>query len=194
VSELEALQADDAPIDLVGHDWGAGHVYRLVAERPDLVRSWAADVGGLLHPDYQWHDAAKAWQEPEVGEQVIEMMTAMPLEDRVGMYTDFGLSTEMAEPMAAAVTPDMGRAILALYRSAREPQLREFADRLASADHGPGLIITATDDAYVSAEMAGPVAERLGIDELVLDGQGHWWMVHDAERAANGLIRFWNEL
>ena len=121
------------------------------ASSQSLIRSWAADVGGLLHPDYQWHEAAKAWQEPEVGEQVIEMMIATPLEGRVGMYTGFGLSTEMAETMAAAVTPDMGRAILALYRSAPEPQLRELADRLASADHGPGLIITASDDATSGA-------------------------------------------
>ncbi|MGD9892488.1 MAG: alpha/beta fold hydrolase, partial [Dehalococcoidia bacterium] len=35
--ELESI---DGPIDLVGHDWGGGHVVRLVAARPELVRSW----------------------------------------------------------------------------------------------------------------------------------------------------------
>ena len=59
ISEIEAL---DGPVDLVGHDWGAGHVYAVAAARPDLLRSWAADCAGLLHPDYQWHSAAQVWQ------------------------------------------------------------------------------------------------------------------------------------
>ncbi len=63
-----------------------------------------------------------------------------------------------------------------------------------SADHGPGLIITASNDAYVAADLAGPVAERLGVEELVLAGQGHWWMVSDPDTAADGLVAFWSSL
>ena len=40
------------PIDLVGHDWGTGHVMGVAAAHPELIRSWATDIGGLLHPDY----------------------------------------------------------------------------------------------------------------------------------------------
>jgi pimeloyl-ACP methyl ester carboxylesterase len=65
IGELERLGGD---IDLVGHDWGAGHVYDVLAERPDLLRSWAADCAGLVHRDYVWHDAALAWQTPDVGD------------------------------------------------------------------------------------------------------------------------------
>ena len=64
VAELEAI---DGPIDLVGHDWGTGHVAGIAADRPDLIRSFAMDCGGLVHPDYVWHDMAQAWQTPEVG-------------------------------------------------------------------------------------------------------------------------------
>ena len=39
-AELDQL---DGPIDLVGHDWGAGHVFGLLASPPASVRSWAAD-------------------------------------------------------------------------------------------------------------------------------------------------------
>jgi pimeloyl-ACP methyl ester carboxylesterase len=28
------------PVDLVGHDWGGGHVVRIAMEHPDLIRSW----------------------------------------------------------------------------------------------------------------------------------------------------------
>ncbi len=61
----DALAELDGPIDLVGHDWGAGHVFGLLADEPDRIRSWAADCAGLLHPDYVWHDMAQIWQTPE---------------------------------------------------------------------------------------------------------------------------------
>lgn len=195
VRELERLDADGAgPIDIVGHDWGAGHVYRLVAERPDLVRSWVADIAGLLHPDYRWHDMATMFQQPDVGEQVIEAMVGTPLADRVALLTGLGLPDDMAADIAPSINPEMGRAILALYRSAPEPALRALADQLAASDHGPGAVITATDDAYVSADHAGPVAERLGVTELRLEGQGHWWMVSDPDGAADRLAAFWSSL
>lgn len=195
VEQLEAMHANsDVSIDIVGHDWGSGHVFRLVSERADLVRSWAADIGGLLHPDYVWHDAAQAWQTPEVGEQVVDAMTSMPLAERIAAYSDLGLPPHMCAEMAAAMNPDMGRAILELYRSAPEPALHALADRLADSDHGPGLIITAEADPYVSADLAGPVAQRLGVEELRLADQGHWWMVSDPGAAADGLVSFWSAL
>ena len=43
VGELEAIRATGTEIDLLGHDWGAGHVYGALARRPDLVRTWAGD-------------------------------------------------------------------------------------------------------------------------------------------------------
>ena len=74
VGELEKIGGE---IDLVGHDWGAGHVFSVLAQRADLVRSWAVDCVGLLHPDYVWHDAALGWQTPEVGEQIVAAMIDM---------------------------------------------------------------------------------------------------------------------
>src|SRR5260370_14772049 len=41
-----SLATIPGPIDLVGHDWGGGHVFRLVNSRPELVRSWAIDIAG----------------------------------------------------------------------------------------------------------------------------------------------------
>lgn len=194
VDAVERLAADGTPIDIVGHDWGAGHVFGLAAERPDLVRSWSADVAGLLHPDYQWHEAAKMWQQPDVGEEVIGALTGMSLDDRVATFVGLGLPEEMAGDMAPAIDDNMGRAILALYRSAVEPQLNALGDQLAASDHGPAAVITATDDAYVPAEMSGPVSERLGATEIVLEGQGHWWMVGAPELAADRLVEFWSDL
>ncbi len=198
--ELDALGAPDRPVDIVGHDWGAGHVYRLVADRPDLVRSWVADIGGLLHPDYRWHDAARAWQTPDVGEEVVAAMVQMPIEERRSMYVSLGMTEAIAHDCAAAVGEDMGRAILALYRSAPEPELRALAERLRStqaSDRGrPGAVLHAADDAYVATELGRSVAADLraaGADvaDLELAGVGHWWMIEAASAAADQLVGFW---
>ncbi len=71
---IQHLESMGGNIDLVWHDWGAGHVYGVLAERPDLLRSWNAECAGLLHRDYVWHDGAQAWQTPDVGEQAVEAM------------------------------------------------------------------------------------------------------------------------
>lgn len=103
IGQLESLtvRAGDG-IDLVGHDWGAGHTYGVAADRPDLLRSFASDCIGMLHPDYEWHDAAAAWQTPELGEAVIEMMVAMTSDERAATYVDFGLTPAIARAMAEA--------------------------------------------------------------------------------------------
>ncbi len=62
IGELEGF--DTPPVDLVGHDWGGGHVLNVVMNRPELVRSWASDIVGVMHPDYVWHDMAQVWQTP----------------------------------------------------------------------------------------------------------------------------------
>ena len=71
-AQLERL---DEPVDLVGHDWGAGFTYRLATTRPDLLRSWAADVASIVHPDQEWHDFAQVWQTPGDGEAFIAAMS-----------------------------------------------------------------------------------------------------------------------
>ena len=115
VAELEAI---DGPIDLVGHDWGTGHVAGIAADRPDLIRSFAMDCGGLVHPDYVWHDMAQAWQTPEVGEQVVAAMTGASRADRLAMFEGLGMPGSIAEAHADAVDEAMGACVLTLYRSA----------------------------------------------------------------------------
>ena len=66
VMELDRI---DEPIDLVGHDWGAGLTYRVATAHADKLHSWAADIANIGHPDYVWHDFAKLWQTPGDGEE-----------------------------------------------------------------------------------------------------------------------------
>lgn len=190
----DRLRAIDGPIDLVGHDWGAGHVFGLLAEQPELVRSWAADCVGLLNPAYVWHDMAQVWQTADAGEEAVAAMVASSTEDRTAAYEAIGLPNSVAAPMAAGCNEDMGRCILGLYRGAAQPVLAELGRRVVAADLPAGLVIDATGDPYVGSDLAVEMIEPLGAQHLRLDGNGHWWMTEDPDSGAAGLAAFWGGL
>ncbi|GAB3236491.1 alpha/beta fold hydrolase [Mycolicibacterium hippocampi] len=192
VDELEGL---DQPVDLVGHDWGGGHVVNTVMHRPELVRSWATDVVGLFDRDYVWHDVAQGFQTPEVGEQLVAMMHDGSIEQRAQQLVTFGIPAEVSTSFAAAQGPEMSRAVLALYRSACQPALADAGRALENAAARPGLALLATADTFVGTEeMQRRAAGRAGARTEVLDGLGHWWMLEDPAAGAAALIRFWESL
>ena len=89
----------------------------------------------------------------------------------------------------------MGRAILALYRSARQPALADAGRALENAAARPGLSLLATEDPFVGTdEMRRRAADRAGARTEVLDGLGHWWMLQDPALSAAALTRFWESL
>lgn len=190
VAELEALGGD---VDLVGHDWGAGHVFGALAARPDLIRSWAADSGGLIHAEYEWHDLARAFQTPGVGEQAVGAMTGGTPADRAERLTGFGIAPEAAARLAVAQNEEMARCILALYRSAAQPAMADLGRRLVGGERRPGLIVAPTEDDFAGTQpMYGEVAASLGARVLTLQGANHWWMFGEGvASAADTLIAHW---
>jgi pimeloyl-ACP methyl ester carboxylesterase len=183
------------PVDLVGHDWGGGHVVNVVMHRPELVRSWASDIVGVFDPDYVWHDLAQVWQTPGDGEQLVDTMLGGTIEVRAAQMAALGIPSGIATSVAEAQGPEMGRAILLLYRSARQPAMADAGRELDKAAARPGLSILATEDTYVGSEMIRRrAAERAGARTEVLDGLGHWWMMQDPARGAAALTRFWETL
>lgn len=191
----DELAAIDGPVDLVGHDFGGVHVVNAVMHRPDLVRSWVSDVVGLFDPDYVWHDLAQVWQTPGAGEELIESFLGGTPEERAAMYALGGMPEDVGLRIARGQGPDMGRAVLLVYRSATQPALSDAGRDLENAAARPGLSVLATEDTYVgSAEIRRRAADRAGARTEVLEGLGHWWMVEDPERSAAVLTGFWNGL
>jgi pimeloyl-ACP methyl ester carboxylesterase len=191
----EGLEGIDGPVDLVGHDWGGGHVMNVVMHRPEMVRSWASDAVGLFDADYVWHDLAQVWQTSGDGEQLVETMLGGTVENRAEQMMALGIPLDIATSIAAAQGPEMGRAILALYRSARQPAMAEAGRALEKAAARPGLSLLATDDPYIGpAEHRRRAADRAGAHTAVLDQLGHWWMVQDPARGAAALTAFWATL
>ena len=190
---IDEVQRLDGPVDIVGHDWGAGHVYGALARRPDLFSSWAADCGGLLHRDYVWHDAAQAWQTPGIGEEAVGLLTRMDKTDLATVLQGLGMSESSASDVALHVNDEMGRCILALYRSAAQPAMRNLGLRLATAQLPRGAVIVPTADTYPGTPaMAAEVAHSFGATTIELADRGHWWMIEDPATAARRLIEFWS--
>ena len=186
-----ALGAIDGPIDLVGHDWGGGHVMRLVATRPELVRSWVTDIAGCFDPAYVWHDFAQVWQTPGAGEEWVAQTVAAPREQWAQQLQSLGMGAAAAADGAAAFGEEMGRCILALYRSAAQPQMATWGADLTRARTRPGLVIIAGEDHFTGGDvLARKTAERAGAQVTVLEGLGHWWMCQDPKRGAAALRAF----
>jgi pimeloyl-ACP methyl ester carboxylesterase len=191
----DQLERIDAPIDLVGHDWGGGHVVNAMMHRPELVRSWASDSVGLFDSEYVWHDLAQVWQTPDAGEQLVDALLDGTVQDRADRMASLGIPMDIATAVATGQGPEMGRAILLLYRAAAQPAMAEAGRSLEKASARPGLAILATEDLYIgSADGRRRAADRAGARTEVLDGLGHWWMVEDPARGAETLTRFWQSL
>ena len=191
VGELERIES---PVDLVAHDWGAGHVYGLLAQRPDLIRSWAADCAGLVHPEYVWHDMAKAWQTNEIGEHVIEMMMAGSVNERVDRFVELGMTEQIAAAVVTETDPSIGGCILDLYRGAAQPVMADLGRTLLATELPRGLVLDATGDAYSQPDLGRDMAERFGASVFTMEGEGHWWMCSVASAAADALVEFWSTL
>ena len=189
------LERRGEPVDLVGHDWGGGHVMRVALDRPDLIRSWVTDIAGTFAPGYVWHDLAQVWQTPDAGEEAVAGMISAPVADRAALYGSLGMTPEVAAEVAEAADETMGRCILALYRSAAQPYMARLGQQLSRAAARPGLVVIATEDHYVGGEeKARWTAEQAGAQVALLPGLGHWWMLQDPAAGAAALEAFWASL
>ena len=189
---VDQLELFDEPVDLVGHDWGGGHVMRAATRRPDLVRRMVTDIAGTGDPEYVWHEMAQLWQQPGAGEAFFEGMTGIPAAKRIENFVAAGMSPEGASACVDGSGPEMAVCVLALYRSAVQPKMTEWADEYAElSERPPTLVVIALDDDYTGGEiLARRTAERWGAEVAVLDGLGHWWMLQDPARSAAMLRNF----
>jgi pimeloyl-ACP methyl ester carboxylesterase len=190
---VTALESLGQPVDLVGHDVGGSVTLRVAMTRPDLLRSWVSDSLGTYDPEYVWHDRARGWQTPEIGESSVAQLLGGTIKERADRLVGLGIPGPIAEQIAPAQGPAMGRAILGYYRSAAQPAMAELGKNLSAAAARPGLAIIGTADQLVGSEdMRARSAARAGAQVARLEGLGHWWMVQDAALAAATLASFWD--
>ena len=186
VGEIEQF---DAPVDLVGHDWGAALTYRVATTRGELLRSWAADVANVMHTDYTWHDFAQIWQAPGAGEDFFAGMAGAPAADTAAGYEAMGVPSGETGALVPLGDPVMASCILDLYRSATPRLFAAWGDDLTPTS-APGLVLHATDDPFGDERLSAEVATALGARTGTLTGVGHWWALQDPAQAASVLNAF----
>ena len=192
IGELEKI---DGEIDLVAHDWGAGHLFSSLAARPNLVRSWAADCVGLIHPDYEWHTNAKQWQTPDVGEKAVADMVAISESDFVAIFSSLGMTADIAGRVKRGINDEMARCILALYRDAAQPRMAELGRQFIAAAPANGLVIVATNDHFAGpAESMTQIAVQVNAKTATIADAGHWWMCEQPQFAASMLMQHWRSV
>lgn len=189
---LGELDQIEGPIDLVGHDWGAGLTYRIATAHGERLHSWAADIGNIAHPDYEWHDFAKLWQTPGEGEAFVESQNALPPEERAPLFEAMGVPHDDALEMAAGSDATMGSCILDLYRSATPNPHQDWGPW--SPTSAPGLVLHPTEDPFGDEKMAAEVADSLGARFERIDGAGHFWPYQVPDKAVPILESFWDSL
>ena len=106
------------------------------------------------------------------------------------------MTADIATAVARSHGPEMGRAILMLYRSAGEPgAMAESAGGLELASARPGLSLLCTADTFVgSEEIRRSAAKRAGARTEVLEGLDHYWMIQDPNGSAAVLRQFWESV
>jgi pimeloyl-ACP methyl ester carboxylesterase len=149
-------------VTVVAHDWGG--VALTLGER--IERLVAIDTLPLL-PGHRWPWVARAWRTPVVGELAMGF-TGRTLLRRVGR-----LSPEHADQILRHFDHGTQRAILKLYRSARE--------NVAPLDAvtAPALVLWGESDPYLGPEWAERIATALAGETRVeiVPGAGHWpWL------------------
>jgi len=180
------LRRIEGPIDLVGHDWGALLAVRAVSLEPILVRTWAAG-GAPLDAEYEWHRAAKLWQTPEVGEQVMEKLTPEAL---VSALVAAGVPQPEATSAAEHVDSTMKRSILALYRSAVRAGSEWEGD--LSRVQAPGLVLWGENDPYAAPVFGSRLASRTRARFAAFPACSHWWQLERAGEVAKELEALWS--
>lgn len=182
LGELGALAG---PIDLVGHDWGALLAVRAVSLRPSAVRTWAAG-GAPLDREYVWHQAARAWQTPGMGEKVMAGLTPEALQ---AALVAAGVPAADAATTAAHVDGTMKECILNLYRSAVNVGA-EWEDDLRRVS-APGFVLWGEKDPYATVEFGARLAQKTRARFVPFAGCSHWWHLERPQEVAAELERHW---
>ncbi|MCU1353442.1 MAG: hypothetical protein JWM05_2651, partial [Acidimicrobiales bacterium] len=165
---------------------------RIATSHGDRLHSWAADVGNIAHPDYEWHDIGKLWQTPGEGEAFMEAQNAQSPEERAPLFEAIGIPHDEALEVALASDATMGACILDLYRSAVPNPHAQWGPY--SPTVAPGLVLNPTDDVFGDATLAAETATLLGARFDSIEGAGHFWPYQAPELGAERLEAFWSSL
>lgn len=179
---------------LVVHDWGA--VGLVFAQRfPERIERLVIFNCVPFLPGFRWHWVARAWRTPLLGElfQATSTKSAFKLLSRLSNQTPGPMPADWIDRIWKDYDRDTRRAILRLYRSSPPEALADAGRELGNL-RCPALVLWATRDPYLGADLGRRYADALGGDvELeMVENAGHWLWLDRPElidRAAEFLQR-----
>ncbi|MEM8932812.1 MAG: alpha/beta hydrolase [Acidobacteriota bacterium] len=190
LSRLETISEDGRhPVRIVGHDFGTIFTLRACSLRPDLVTSWVA-FSSLIDSQTKRHAMARLFHTPWIGELLAKWITNRRLVAK-GLQKQ-GLPEEIAQREAAAISPEMCRCVLALYRTPTVSNVPHPWEADLANLPSKGLMVWGSDDPYVPVESARRFAARWGVPLHVENGAGHWVYVQKPDAVAERLRAFWS--
>ena len=171
------------PINLVFGDFGAVYGLAFAITYPNKVRKLALAGSVGFSPDYEWHQTAKMWRTPILGDLSMMMMSE-------GMFTNAMKSAAPNLPPQhwhdvfglAAVSGAIKRNILRQYRAIDtkdyatwEPKLLELTKRV------PMIVLWGDKDEFISSKFA----DRFGAQTVQhYPNYGHWIAVEAPDEMA----------
>ncbi len=179
------LEQQSEPVDLVGHDWGCLLAVRVASLRPDLVRTWAAG-GGPVSKEYEWHELAKIFQTPGVGEEWIAKLNPKQFSQQLERL---GVPADVAAETAAHMDGGMKDCILRLYRSAVNVG-SEWQPGLAGIT-APGLVFWGVSDPACPVKFADRLREDAHARRVLKFDAGHWFPIQKPSEVAQALREHW---
>jgi pimeloyl-ACP methyl ester carboxylesterase len=177
---------------LVMHDFGGPWGLTWAAAHPQAVSSVTLIDTGILR-NYRWHYLARIWQTPWVGEAFMAATTRAGMRLLLRHGNPRGLPAEYIDQMFAHYDAGTRRAVLRLYRSARNlagTAQQSVADALHSLDL-PALVVWGAHDPYISSKFAEQQLEVFPRAEvLILPDSGHWPFIDNPNAVANAVVPF----
>jgi pimeloyl-ACP methyl ester carboxylesterase len=179
-------------VHLVAHDFGGPFALTWAAAHTDRVASVTMINTGVLL-DYHWHRMAKLWRTPVIGELVMRASTPR-IARFILRHDNPGLPDYCVDQIAGHLMPrGTKRAVLRLYRSARQRQMDALVEPLRAADLD-ALVVFGDADVYIPAVQAerqrGPFP-RIRVE--MLPGVGHWAWLEQPDRVAEFVVPFLRE-
>jgi pimeloyl-ACP methyl ester carboxylesterase len=185
---LEQLGVERA--HLVVHDlggafgfcWGAGHPEALASVVMFNTGTWTTG---------RWHQAARLWRRPVVGELVMAVTNRRTWRKRMSAGPD-PLPEAIIDRMYDDFDRGTRRAVLRLYRATPLPYPPAFdwLATLRSLDH-PALIVWGASDPFLGQRRVEDLKQPFPSAEVVmLDGSGHFPFADDPQRSAQAVVPF----
>ncbi len=182
---IRQLEQQSEPVDLVGHDWGCILTVRVASLRPDLVRTWAAGAGPVSKA-YEWHELAKIFQTPGVGEEWMAKLDPKQFSRRL---EQLGVPEELATESPTLIDATMKDCILRLYRSAVTVG-SEWEPGLAAIT-SPGLVLWGVSDSACPVAFADYLGRDAKARRILKFDTGHWFLLERPAEVSQALEQHW---